>query len=959
MGPEGTVLALSEAKTLLALSEAKTMDYKDTLNLPRTDFPMKANLTRMEDVLLERWKTRDIYRALREKNRGRKKYVLHDGPPYANGNIHIGHALNKILKDIIVKAKSMEGMDAPYVPGWDCHGLPIEHQVDKLLGPKKKGMSRLDIRKLCREYAEKYVNVQREEFKRLGIFGDWDAPYLTMSKLYEATIVRELGKFVERGGVYKRKKPVLWCTSCETALAEAEVEYTEETSPSVYVKFPVKEVQARPIIDDRIPSLKGKKASVVIWTTTPWTLPANLAVCFHPKYTYAAVEIGGEIFILAKDLLNPFLSRLGRTEGTIIGEFKGSLLEGLILSHPFIDRDSVVVLGEYVTLEQGTGCVHTAPGHGEEDYETGLKYGLDIYSPVDSRGHFTKDVPFFAGLYVFEANKVINRKMQDLGVLLKEEAIVHSYPHCWRCKKPVIFRATEQWFISMETDNLRGKALEAIESVAWIPKWGKDRIKGMIAARPDWCISRQRTWGVPIIAYTCKKCGYLLLDSNIINHVARLVEEEGTDIWFSAEAERLLPGEISCPKCSGKEWEREMDILDVWFDSGVSHAAVLEPREDLSWPADLYLEGSDQHRGWFHSSLLEALGTGRSAPYRAVLTHGFVVDGSGRKMSKSSGNVISPQEVINQYGAEILRLWVAAEDYREDIRISREILIQITEAYRRIRNTCRFLLGNLYDFDPELHWVSDDELFEIDRWALLRLQRLISRVEKGYRDFEFHIVFHTLHNFCVVDMSSLYLDILKDRLYTFHKDSKGRRAAQRTIYQILKAMVRLMAPVLSFTADEVWGYITKMPGDKESVHMEVFPRIASAYLDETLEAKWDRLIQIRGEVAKALEIARKDRLIGHSLEAHVDIFVGHEPYTFLKGTEEELPSFFIVSSVSIQEGPPPQGVVESSEIEGLRVMISRARGGKCERCWNYSESVGKYIEHPSVCSRCLDALKSD
>lgn len=929
------------------------MDYKSTLNLPETAFPMKANLTRMEEVLLENWKTRDIYGRLREKNKESGKYILHDGPPYANGNIHIGHALNKILKDIIIKAKSMEGFDAPYVPGWDCHGLPIEHQVDKFLGAKKREMSKLEIRSLCREYAEKYVHIQREEFKRLGVFGDWESPYLTMTNGYEATIVREFGKFVERGGVYKRKKPVLWCTSCETALAEAEVEYADKTSPSVYVTFPVKNPQGKFSVNP----VKG--THFVIWTTTPWTLPANMAIALHPTLIYRLVKTPAGDLILAQELIKPCMEKFGFKEYEVTpGGWAGQELEGIICTHPFIDRESKIITGEYVTIEAGTGCVHTAPGHGEEDYEAGLKYGLDIYSPVDSRGRFTADVPFFAGLHVFEANKAINKKMEELGVLLKEESIVHSYPHCWRCKKPVIFRATEQWFISMETDNLRGKALDAIESVTWIPKWGKDRIKGMIAVRPDWCISRQRTWGVPIIAFTCKGCGHLLLDHHLVDHVARLVSESGTDIWFSDETAKLLPGETACPKCGGKTWEREMDILDVWFDSGVSHAAVLETREDLSWPADLYLEGSDQHRGWFHSSLLEALGTGRREPYRAVLTHGFVVDGSGRKMSKSAGNVISPQEVISQYGAEILRLWVAAEDYREDIRISREILTQLTEAYRRIRNTCRFLLGNLYDFDPETHWVPDEELFEIDRWALHRLQRLIKRVEKGYRDFEFHIVFHALHNFCVVDMSSLYLDILKDRLYTFHRESKGRRAAQRTLYEILKAMVKLMAPVLSFTADEAWSHIKKRPGEEESVHLERFPEAPQSYLDETLEAKWDRLIHIRGEVAKALEIARKERLIGHSLEAHVDIFADPELCAFLRNAEEELPSFFIVSAVSVCEGTPPPDLFRSSEIEGLAVRISRARGGKCERCWNYSESVGRDPEHPAVCARCLDALKT-
>ena len=931
-------------------------EYKDTLNLPKTDFPMKANLTRMEEVMLEKWNTINIYRRLRERGKGRKKYILHDGPPYANGNIHIGHALNKILKDIIVKSKTMEGFDSPYIPGWDCHGLPIEHQVDKLLGAKKKEMSKLDTRKLCREYAEKYVNIQREEFKRLGIFGEWDSPYLTMSYPYEAVIVREFGRFVENGGVYKRKKPVLWCTSCETALAEAEVEYADKTSPSVFVMFPVKNPQGKFSINP----VKG--AYFVIWTTTPWTLPANLAIASHPILMYRLVKTPVGDLILAEELIEPCMEKFCFNEYDVTpGAWAGQELEGIICTHPFIDRESKIITGEHVTLEAGTGCVHTAPGHGQEDYEMALKYGLDIYSPVDSRGKFIDDVPFFAGVQVFEANKFINQKMQELGVLLKEEKITHSYPHCWRCRKPVIFRATEQWFISMETNDLRKKALEAIDSVAWIPKWGKERIQGMISVRPDWCISRQRTWGVPIIAFTCKRCGYLLLDHNIVNHVARLVEVHGTDVWFSADTENLMPEKIPCSKCGGIEWKRETDILDVWFDSGVSHAAVLEPSTELSWPADMYLEGSDQHRGWFHSSLLESIGTRQKAPYKAVLTHGFVVDGSGRKMSKSAGNVISPQEVINQYGAEILRLWVAAEDYRDDIRISKDILVQLTEAYRRIRNTCRFLLGNLSDFDPKLHWVSDDELFEIDRWALHRLQRLISRVVNGYKDFEFHIVFHALHNFCVVDMSSLYLDILKDRLYTFHQDSKGRLSAQRTLYQILTTIVRLMAPILSFTADEVWGYITKMPDNREGtegVHLALFPEIDQNYIDEELESKWNRLLKVRGEVAKALETARKERFIGHSLEAHVDIFADHDLYTFLKENEGGLPAFFIVSRVNIRGEKPPQDVFQSSEVTGLGVLISRAKGSKCDRCWNYSESVGMDTGYPAVCNRCVEVLKT-
>lgn len=932
------------------------MDYKETLNLPRTGFPMKANLVNMEENLLKNWYATNIYERIRQKNKNASKYILHDGPPYANGDIHIGHALNKILKDFIIKAKTMEGFDAPYVPGWDCHGLPIEHQVDKLLGTKKKEMDKLQIRNLCREYASKYVAIQKEEFKRLGVFGDWDRPYLTMSNDYEATIIREFGKFVERKGVYKRKKPVLWCTSCMTALAEAEVEYADETSPSIFVKFPAKRIEGNPSFEDKLPSIKGRNIFVIIWTTTPWTLPANLAVCLHPDYTYIAVEVDGEVLILVKDLLNQLLEKIGKT-GTTLAEFKGSLLEKLTLSHPITGRDSIIVMGEFVTLDQGTGCVHIAPGHGEEDYDIGLRYGLEVYSPVDDRGRFTEDVQLFAGMKVFGANRAIIGNLQDKGMLLKEEEIIHSYPHCWRCKKPVIFRATEQWFISMEAGSLREKTLQTIDSITWIPRWGKERIKGMISVRPDWCISRQRIWGVPIIAFKCSKCDYSLLDRDIIMYVADLVEDRGADVWFEAVPDRLFPEKKRCPKCGSTEWEKEENILDVWFDSGISHAAVLEKREDLSWPADLYLEGSDQHRGWFHSSLLVAIGTGRGAPYRGVLTHGFVVDGSGRKMSKSAGNVIAPQEVIKKFGAEILRLWVAAEDYREDIRISRDILSQLTDAYRRIRNTCRFLLGNLYDFDPDKHIVPDENLLEIDRWALLKLQRLISRVKKGYQEFEFHIVFHSIHNFCVVEMSSLYLDILKDRLYTFHRESKDRRAAQTTIYTILKSLLKLMAPVLSFTAEEAWSYTPKLPGDMESIHMEQFPRIDNNYMDEALEAKWNRLLKIRGEVARALEKARKDKLIGSSLEAQVILYARDELYEFIYNLKSDLPSIFIVSSVKIESNAPHADAFSSPEVEGLHIMIVPAEGNKCARCWNYSESVGKDPDYPDVCQRCIKVLK--
>ncbi|MBI5042617.1 MAG: isoleucine--tRNA ligase, partial [Nitrospirae bacterium] len=727
------------------------MDYKDTLNLPKTDFPMKANLSQKEIEILKKWEDEKIYKKLAEKGKGKPRFILHDGPPYANGNIHIGHALNKILKDIIVKYYTMKGFYSPYVPGWDCHGLPIEHQVDKNLGAKKKELSKIEIRRLCREYAEKYINIQRDEFKRLGVFGDWDNPYLTMDYKYEGSIVRELGKVVGKGSVYRGKKPVLWCFSCETALAEAEVEYNDKESPSVYVRFKVAS------ITDTIKTKAGFKNYpelshyFLIWTTTSWTLPANLAIALHPEVDYveAMVNLGAskEVWVLAKPLLESCMERFGIKDYSIIASHKGDDLFGIVCQHPFIERPSRIILGEHVTIDAGTGCVHTAPGHGQEDYEMGLKYGLDIYTPVDSRGQFTSDVPEWQGVNVFKANPLINEKMRGLGVLIKEEKLVHSYPHCWRCKKPVIFRATEQWFISMEKNNLRQKALEQIDKkIKWVPPWGRNRIYSMIENRPDWCISRQRSWGVPITIVRCKSCNEPLMDQNIVNRVADMIDKEGADVWFLKEPSELLPKGTACPKCGKTEFTKETDILDVWFDSGVSHAAVLRERPELSWPADMYLEGSDQHRGWFHSSLLESIATVGEAPYKTVLTHGFVVDGSGKKMSKSAGNVVAPQEVIKQYGAEILRLWVSAEDYKDDIRISKEILTRLAEAYRRIRNTCRFLLGNLYDFEPEKDAVSDNELLEIDRWALHRLQILIQRVEDAYKNFEFHVIFHSLHN---------------------------------------------------------------------------------------------------------------------------------------------------------------------------------------------------------------------
>ncbi len=926
------------------------MDYKATLNLPKTSFPMKANLPQREPEILKKWEEGRIYQKLREIAKDRPKYILHDGPPYANGHIHIGTALNKILKDLTVKSKNMAGFNGEYVPGWDCHGLPIEHQVDKELGSKKASYSISEKRKLCRVFASKFLDIQRQEFKRLGVMGEWDNPYQTMSYDYEATIVREFGRFVGKGSVYRGKKPVYWCASCETALAEAEVEYEDHTSPSITVKF-----EALSDFSERFPALKGKKVYVLIWTTTPWTLPANLAIAFHPDYSYVAAEVNGEVWILAEALLEQVMAQAGKTKYTVLAKFPGKQVEGLKCRHPFIDRESVLILANYITLDTGTGCVHTAPGHGQEDYESGIQYNIPIYSPVDDQGRFTSDVPFFAGQFVFDANEAVIQKLAEVGALIHSEPYTHQYPTCWRCKNPIIFRATEQWFISMEKNGLRQKALEAIDRVTWIPPWGRDRIYGMIQNRPDWCISRQRAWGVPIVAFTCQACQEILLEEHLAEYVSELFEKGGADVWFDLPARELLPPGTRCPKCRGEEFSKETDILDVWFDSGVSYAAVCEKRPNLKSPVDIYLEGSDQHRGWFHSSLLASVGTRGHAPYHSVLTHGFVVDGEGRKMSKSFGNVIAPDEVIHRYGAEILRLWVAAEDYRDDIRISEEILSRLSEAYRRIRNTCRFLLGNLYDFDPQKDSVPDAQLLELDRWILLRLQKLISRLREAYADFEFHLVFHSLHNFCAVDLSALYLDILKDRLYTSSPSSPQRRAAQTVLFKILDALVRLMATILSYTAEEVWGHL---PGSKpraESVHLTLFPEVEPRYLDERIEERWELLLQVRREVSKTLEIARQNKLIGNSLEAGVTLAAPEKLLSFLRQNEAQLKDLFIVSQVELVSSLPP-GAYRSPELEGLSILITRARGKKCERCWVYDPHVGESTDLPSVCPRCRDAL---
>ena len=917
------------------------MDYKETLNLPVTDFPMRGNLPQREPEIMQRWTELDLDRKLSEPTSGRPNFTLHDGPPYANGNIHIGHALNKILKDIVIKSKRMQGFYAPYVPGWDCHGLPIELKVDQKLGKKKREMSKAEVRKECRAYAMEWVGIQSDEFRRLGIFGDWQHPYLTMTTGYEAATARELARFAERGGLYKGRKPIHWCSSCVTALAEAEVEYEDHTSPSIYVKFPYNDELPEGFVE-----LTGKPLAFVIWTTTPWTIPANLAVCLHPELPYVVVDAGGELLVMAEGLYAKVLAELGITDFEVVKTFSAELFENRQCRHPLYDRASLLVLGDYVTLEAGTGCVHTAPGHGQDDYQTGLRYGLDIYNPVDDYGRYQKDLEFFGGEKVPEVNSNVTAKLAEVGALMNESKISHSYPHCWRCKKPIIFRATEQWFISMEANQLRQN------DVQWIPPWGRNRIYNMIENRPDWCISRQRSWGVPITVFYCSKCDEALADGKIMHHVADLFEETGSDIWFEKDAKALLPNGTVCPGCGHDDFRKEMDILDVWFDSGVSHAAVLEQNDHLHSPADLYLEGSDQHRGWFHSSLLAAVGTRDAAPYKAVLTHGFVLDEKGRPMSKSVGNVIAPEKVINQYGAEILRLWVATQDYRNDTRVGDAILKQVSEAYRRIRNTARYILGNVHDFNPATDSVADHDLLEIDRWALSRLEGLVNRVLKSYDAYEFHVLYHAVHNFCSIDMSAFYLDVLKDRLYTSPTASLARRSAQTAMYRILDAITRMMAPVLSFTADEIWGFL---PGEREdSVHLADFPSFTSSLIDAALEAKYERLLTVRSDVAKVLELARAEKTIGHSLDARVEIVATGDMGLLLKSEAEQLASLFIVSQVEVcdclDEGSNGENLPE------LKIRVSKADGEKCSRCWNYATSVGQIEEHPKICHRCIQAL---
>ncbi len=925
------------------------MDYGKTLNLPKTDFPMRGNLPQREPETLKWWEEIDIYHQVQNKNSGRPKFILHDGPPYANGHIHMGHVLNKVLKDIIVKYRSMAGYDAPYVPGWDTHGLPIEQQAIKNLKINRHEVDPLEFRKQCKEYALKFVDIQKDEFKRLGVRGDWENPYLTLIPEFEAKQIRVFGEMAKKGYIYKGLKPVYWCGTCETALAEAEVEYHDKVSPSIYVKFPVKDGRGL---------LPEENTYVVIWTTTPWTIPANVAIALHPELEYVLVQFGSEKHLLAKELLESYVQATGLENPQILKELQGKQLERVVCSHPFIERDSLLILGEHVTTDAGTGCVHTAPGHGEDDFQVGKIYDLPVISPVNNRGVFTAEAGKFAGLKIWDANEQVIEELQAQGSLVHADKIQHSYPHCWRCKKPVFFRATEQWFASVE--GFRQQALDAIRNkVRWIPAWGEDRIYNMVEGRGDWCISRQRTWGVPIPIFYCEDCGKELINEETIAHLEKIFAEHGSDAWFAKDVQELLPEGAACSECGGTKFKKETDIMDVWFDSGSSHVGVLKQPElwpDLRWPADLYLEGSDQHRGWFNSSLSTAVAVTGEPPYKAVLTHGFTVDEKGRKMSKSLGNVVDPLKIIKQMGADILRLWVSSAEYRSDLAVSPNILKQMSEAYRKIRNTARFLLGNLNEFDPAKESLPYQELSEIDRWALLRLQRLIDRVLKAYDNYEFHVVYHAVHNFCVLDMSARYLDIIKDRLYTMPPKSKERRSAQTVMYQVLDALVRLLTPVLAFTTEEIWRYMPKPEGSPVSVQLLDMPKVNEEYLDVDLEQKWDRLMQVRAEVLKSLENARKEKFIGNSLEAAVHLYAEGELYDFLQPMEKELAVLFITSQAYLHQGKNDD-VSAAETVPELAVKVEKAVGEKCERCWMYHEEVGKNAEHPTLCPRCASVLE--
>lgn len=920
-----------------------SQDYNATLNLPKTDFPMRAGLPKSEPVTLKNWEDKKIYDKLMELNEGKPLFVLHDGPPYANGNIHLGTALNKILKDFIVRYKNMSGFKAPYVPGWDTHGLPTELKARKEAGVSSSAdISVIELRKMCQKFVEQSLDDQRTQFKRLGVIGEWDNPYITLTHDFEAEQIRVFAEMACKGYIYKGLKPVYWCPECKTALAEAEIEYAEDPCHSVYVKFKVTDDLGK----FSAMGVDPEKTYFVIWTTTTWTLPANVAICVGPSFDYAVIKTGDEYLVMAEELYKGAMADADITDYEVVGTIKGSELEYMKTAHPFIDRTSLVIVGDHVTLESGTGCVHTAPGHGIDDYNVCLNYpDIPIVVPVDENGVLTEEAGMFAGLKTADANKPIAEYLDKTGALFAIKKIVHQYPHCWRCKEPVLFRATDQWFCSV--DDFKDDAVKAINDVQWIPAWGKDRITSMVRERKDWCISRQRKWGVPIPIFYCEECGEPLIDKEAMLAVADLFGKEGSNAWFTHEASEILPQGTKCKKCGCTSFTKEKDIMDVWFDSGSSHAAVLKNRPELQWPADLYLEGADQYRGWFQSSLLTSVATQGTAPYKAVLTHGWVVDGKGRVMHKSLGNGIDPQDVIKQYGADVLRLWVASSDYHADIRISPDILKQLSEAYRKIRNTARYILGNISDFNPDTDMADPSEFMSIDKWALAKLNNLIDKVKDAYDKYEFHIVYHAIHNFCVVDMSNFYLDVLKDRLYTEKADSKQRRAAQTSIYLILNAMTRMIAPILAFTSDEIWKYMPHANGDQpEHIVFNTMPEKVSVDIDDEFMDYWDKIHELRDEVKKSLETYIKDKTIKSSLEAKVVLLAGGDTLSFLKKAEKELAASFIVSDVEIVE----------SDCE-LEIKIEKAEGEKCERCWSISKTVGSNSEHPTLCARCCENLK--
>jgi isoleucyl-tRNA synthetase len=933
-------------------------EWKDTVNLPRTGFPMKANLQTAEPEALARWEAMDLYGQIRAKRRGAPKFVFHDGPPYANANIHLGTALNKILKDIVIKSRTMAGFDVPYTPGYDCHGLPIELKVDRELGPKKRDMSLADIRRACREYAGRYIDVMTAEFKRLMVFGDWDHYYLTMNPQYQADIARALGKFVERGLVYKGKKPVHWCIHCRTALAEAEVEYADHTSPSIYVEFPLA-LESRPELAARVPALAGRaNVSVLIWTTTPWTIPSNLAIAFHPELDYAAYDVDGHVVIVAEALAEDVAQKVNRAFDSPVARLKGAELEGLRFRHPLYERDSLAVLAEYVTLDQGTGAVHTAPGHGADDFLTGKQYGLDIYAPVGADGRFLANVELFAGQQVFDANPNVVKELDARGRLWHREDFEHQYPHCWRCHNPVIFLATSQWFVRMDGEpvitgaddvarTLRQAAQHAIDfEVKWIPPWGRDRIFNMVSKRPDWCISRQRAWGVPIPAVDCVACGEAILTPELVEQAAGVFEQYNADAWYERPIEEFLPPGLTCPSCSGTSFERERDILDVWFDSGSSHEAVLERAQDLGWPADLYLEGSDQHRGWFQSSLLVALATRERPPYRQVLTHGFLIDLEGRKMSKSLGNAISPQDVIKESGAEIIRLWVGMTEYTEELRVSKEILTRVVDVYRKLRNTCRILVANLYDFNPATDMVPVDKLDVVDRYALARYAEATRRMLQAYDEYDFSSVSQTLNTLMTVDLSAFYVDVTKDRMYTLNPRSPERRSTQTAMYLMCDGLARLLAPILPVTADDLWRH---MPGKRSlSIHLEDFPNV-ERLLDSELLGTWERLLAVRESVNAALEEQRKQKIIGNSLGARVVITARGPVVALLDAYRPHLPTLFNVSDLALHLGA-------ADGADEVQVVVEKAPGVKCARCWRYVPDVHNEPAWSGICDRCVAAL---